>query len=65
MITLSRRLLLAGSIVVAGLAPAPGRAAAPMSAIPLDWAYYNLVILVLKDEGWLEEALKPQSVSVT
>lgn len=65
MITLSRRLLLAGSIVVAALAPAPGRAADPVSAITLDWAYYNPVSLVLKDKGWLEEALKPQGVSVT
>ncbi|TSD84831.1 aliphatic sulfonate ABC transporter substrate-binding protein [Mycobacterium sp. KBS0706] len=65
MITLSRRLLLAGSIVVAALAPAAGRAADPVSAITLDWAYYSPVSLVLKDKGWLEEALKPQGVSVT
>ncbi|MFE0753757.1 aliphatic sulfonate ABC transporter substrate-binding protein [Inquilinus sp. NPDC058860] len=65
MITLSRRLLLAGSIVVAALAPALGRAADPVSAITLDWAYYNPVSLVLKEKGWLEEALKPQGVSVT
>ncbi|MGO4124189.1 aliphatic sulfonate ABC transporter substrate-binding protein [Inquilinus sp. YAF38] len=65
MITLSRRLLLAGSIIVAALAPAPGRAADPVSGITLDWAYYNPVSLVLKDKGWLEEALKPQGVSVT
>lgn len=65
MITLSRRLLLAGSVVVAALAPALGRAADPVSGITLDWAYYNPVSLVLKDKGWLEEALKPQGVSVT
>ncbi|WP_026870529.1 aliphatic sulfonate ABC transporter substrate-binding protein [Inquilinus limosus] len=65
MITLSRRLLLAGSIAAAVSLPAPGRAAEPVSGITLDWAYYNPVSLVLKEKGWLEEALTPQGVSVT
>jgi len=65
MTRLSRRLFLAGSVAVAALAPALGRAAGPVSGITLDWAYYNPVSLVLKQKGWLEEALKPQGVSVT
>lgn len=30
----------------------------------LDYAYYNPVGLVLRDKGWLEEALKPRGVAV-
>lgn len=34
------------------------------SQITLDWAYYNPVSLVLKDKGWVEEALADQNISV-
>ena len=41
---------------------------APLAADPetvtLDWAYYNPVSLVLKQEGWLEEELRPDGIDV-
>ena len=34
------------------------------SEITVDWAYYNPVSLVLKDKGWIEEALADRDISV-
>ncbi len=44
-------------------APAATRAADP-AEIRLDWATYNPVSLVLKDKGFLEEALKDRGIKV-
>jgi sulfonate transport system substrate-binding protein len=65
MLAVSRRALLAASVVLAAFGPVAARAADAVAGITIDWAYYNPVSLVLKDKGWLEEALKPQGVSVT
>ena len=43
--------------------PAPARAA-DVKEIRLDWATYNPVSLLLKEKGFLEEALKPQGIKV-
>ena len=54
------RLLIAAAFVVATmlvLAGCGGSDAAEVDEITIDWAYYNPVSLVLKDNGWLEEEL--------
>jgi sulfonate transport system substrate-binding protein len=61
---LDRRTLLSaicGALSLAAMSPA--RAADP-SEIRLDWATYNPVGLVLKDKGFLEEALKERGIKV-
>ncbi len=62
----SRRHVLGAFAVGLGLtalAVQPGWAAAP-DTITLDWAYYNPVSLVLKQQGWLEDELKPDGIAV-
>ncbi|AWN38807.1 aliphatic sulfonate ABC transporter substrate-binding protein [Methylobacterium radiodurans] len=63
----SRRVLLGAAGIalaqLAGLVPAPARAEAP-TEIRLDWATYNPVGLLLKEKGFLEEALKPRGIKV-
>ena len=55
---LSRRLTLGiGAALLAGAVALPATAA-DLDTVTLDWAYYNPVSLVLKKEGWLEEALE-------
>ena len=45
--------------------PSPAAArAAEVKEIRLDWATYNPVGLVLKEKGFLEEALKPKGITV-
>ena len=64
---LSRRLALQlGAIGAAAvLATLPSRShAAGVDTVTLDWAYYNPVSLVLKQEGWLEEELKKDGIEV-
>jgi sulfonate transport system substrate-binding protein len=58
MSTLTRSQLLAGlgASTVLLAAPRIARAAAP-AELGIDYAYYNPVSLILKDKGWLEEAL--------
>lgn len=61
---LSRRLTLGiGAALLAGAIALPATAA-DLDTVTLDWAYYNPVSLVLKKEGWLEEALKPDGIQV-
>ena len=61
---LSRRLILGiGAALLAGAVALPATAA-DLDAVTVDWAYYNPVSLVLKKEGWLEEALKPDGIQV-
>ena len=62
---LSRRHLLAiGASLAVGCASACPRPAADLDTVTLDWAYYNPVSLVLKQEGWLEEELKADGIEV-
>ena len=60
---LTRRLALALGISLTLLAPLSTRAA-DVDTVTLDWAYYNPVSLVLKQEGWLEEELKGDGIEV-
>lgn len=61
---LSRRTLLAaGSSSAFFFAVGKSRAARPNELV-LDWATYNPVSLVLKEKGWVEEALAPHGVKV-
>jgi len=61
----SRRTFIGGVAASAALAAAPGRAAAaPLDKLGIDYAYYNPPSLVLKQNGWLEEALKPFGTQV-
>ncbi|GEO99326.1 aliphatic sulfonate ABC transporter substrate-binding protein [Methylobacterium haplocladii] len=62
---LDRRILLsalAGALALVGMPTSPR--AADVKEIRLDWATYNPVSLVLKDKGFLEEALKAQGIKV-
>ena len=46
------------------LAPSHGITVADLDTVTLDWAYYNPVSLVLKQEGWLEQALEEDGIDV-
>ncbi|MFO1039886.1 MAG: aliphatic sulfonate ABC transporter substrate-binding protein [Geminicoccaceae bacterium] len=46
------------------LAAATASAADKPETVTLDWAYYNPVSLVLKDKGWVEEALAQDGIKV-
>ncbi|MBX6321372.1 MAG: aliphatic sulfonate ABC transporter substrate-binding protein [Rhodospirillaceae bacterium] len=50
----------ATGFALAGAAPA----AAQPDRVTVDWAYYNPVSLVLKENGWLEEELKKDGIAV-
>ena len=64
---LSRRLALqlgaVGTALVLVTSPSAPRAA-EVDTVTLDWAYYNPVSLVLKQQGWLEEELKKDGIQV-
>lgn len=62
---LARRALL-GAIALALAMPALASAAraAEVKEVRLDWATYNPVGLMLKEKGYLEEALKPKGITV-
>jgi sulfonate transport system substrate-binding protein len=64
MLPTSRRRALGLAAVMALAAAGPARAAELPSEVTLDWAYYNPVSLVLRENGWLEEELKPLGVGV-
>ncbi|WP_375455840.1 aliphatic sulfonate ABC transporter substrate-binding protein [uncultured Methylobacterium sp.] len=57
------RLLRRTLLAALALAAAPAFAA-DVKEIRLDWASYNPVGLVLKEKGFLEEALKPKGIAV-
>src|ERR1700712_4034559 len=61
--TFARTVLGAVPCGVLALSGAAARAA-DVKEIRLDWATYNPVSLVLKEKGFLEEALKPQGIKV-
>jgi len=64
-LSLDRRSFLtaAGAAAAAALYP-PRASAAEVASIGIDYAYYNPVSLVLKDKGWLEEALARRGTKV-
>lgn len=60
-----RSLLAAGLALITATVPfAPAARAEDPKEIRLDWATYNPVGLLLKDKGFLEEALKPKGIRV-
>src|SRR5690606_15756165 len=62
----SRRLFASAVAGFAGCAMMVGVAGAhEVTEIGIDWAYYNPVSLVLKEQGWLEEALAERGIEVT
>lgn len=60
--TLSRRVFLAAAVLLALTVPAT--AADTPGEIRVDYAYYSPTSLVLKEKGWLEEALKKDGIRV-
>ncbi|NYZ16349.1 aliphatic sulfonate ABC transporter substrate-binding protein [Azospirillum sp. RWY-5-1] len=62
----SRRAVLAAAVAapLASSLPFPVSAADKPSEIRLDYAYYNPVSLLLKENGWLEEELKKDGIGV-
>jgi sulfonate transport system substrate-binding protein len=58
-----RRLLATGSGLLLLSAARRARAGRPKELV-LDWATYNPVSLVLREKGWVEEALRPLGVGV-
>ena len=61
---LDRRSLLSALAGALGLLGASAAGAAEVREVRLDWATYNPVSLVLKDKGFLEEALRPRGITV-
>lgn len=54
-----------GAIIAAATMPlTPAAAEEPPASIGVDYAYYNPVSLLLKDKGWLEEALAEDGIEV-
>lgn len=60
---LVRRTLLGAAALVLALS-ATGASAADPAELRLDWATYNPLSLLLKERGYLEEALKPRGIKV-
>lgn len=63
---LSRRAALAvlPALALALVQPFAAAAADKPDTVTLDWAYYNPVSLVLKEKGWVEEALAADGIKV-
>ncbi|MBE7201000.1 MAG: aliphatic sulfonate ABC transporter substrate-binding protein [Parafilimonas terrae] len=59
---LARRMVLGAAVALALLGTGPARAAP--TELRLDWATYNPLSLLLKERGYLEEALKPKGITV-
>ncbi len=64
MVTLTRRFALAGLAGLAALGFAAGPAAAQLKEVRIDWATYNPVSLVLKDQGLLEKEFAKDGISI-
>lgn len=60
---LARRSVLGAALALALCASGPAWAADP-TELRLDWATYNPLSLLLKERGYLEEALKPKGIKV-
>jgi sulfonate transport system substrate-binding protein len=61
--TLARRHLGAAALAVLALRPTRGRAATP-TEITIDWATYNPVSLVLKEQALLEKEFAPDKIGI-
>ncbi|GHG43013.1 ABC transporter substrate-binding protein [Sinomonas cellulolyticus] len=48
-----------------GTAAAAAAGGGKSGTLNIDWATYNPLSVVIKEKGWLEEALKPKNVAVT
>jgi sulfonate transport system substrate-binding protein len=48
-----------------GTAAAAAAGGGKPGTLNIDWATYNPLSVVIKEKGWLEEALKPKNVAVT
>jgi len=59
---LARRMVLGAALALALLGTGPASAAP--TELRLDWATYNPLSLLLKERGYLEEALKPKGITV-
>jgi hypothetical protein len=64
MFTMSRRAV-AGLIAAAALLPGASFAAEPLKEIRLDWATYNPVSIILKQNGLLEKEFAKDGVKIT
>jgi sulfonate transport system substrate-binding protein len=66
MFTTSRRSFLAAAAALSAVASAPRLAAraASLDELGIDYAYYNPPSLILKQQGWLEEALSKNGTKV-
>jgi sulfonate transport system substrate-binding protein len=63
--TSRRSFLIGGSAVAAAaLTQHSAASAAPLDQLGIDYAYYNPVSLILKQQGWLEEALRRNGTKV-
>jgi sulfonate transport system substrate-binding protein len=60
---LSRRAFAAAAVALAAVPHGKARAAAP-GEIRIDWATYNPVSLVLKDQGLLEKEFGPDKIRI-
>lgn len=56
--------LLAGLLVACGSSTNGDAATTAPETVRLDYAYYNPLSLVLKQQGWLEKSLAPQHIKV-
>ncbi|HTU70697.1 MAG TPA: aliphatic sulfonate ABC transporter substrate-binding protein [Candidatus Baltobacteraceae bacterium] len=56
---------LASAALAALALPGRARAAGKLDALTLDYAYYNPVSLILKQNGWIERALAPAGTNVS
>ena len=62
---ISRRRLLALPLAAALLGAVPALAAEPVTDLRIDWAFYNPVSLVLKDQGLLEKEFAKDGITIT
>jgi sulfonate transport system substrate-binding protein len=74
--TTTRAVILGAAVASLAFAAAPGLAQSPSAAAPnpyplsqggtlnIDFATYNPLSLIIRDQGWLESALAPQGISV-
>ncbi len=60
---LARRSVLGAALALALCTTGPAKAAEP-TEVRLDWATYNPLSLLLKERGYVEEALKPKGIKV-
>ncbi len=63
-VRLTRRRLLQASVAAGAILAIPRVKAAPLTALRLDYAYYNPVSLVLKEKGWAEEEFAKDGIKI-